>query len=93
MIWAVILLIIGGLAYGAWEAFRTVRGIWRAAARCGETIGKCADRMSAIDPVHIAARPTENPRAVRARIALKRECGKEQRMAGTIERWAAENHV
>ena len=93
MIYLVILLIVSALVYLGWEVFRVVRLNWRAFARFGESIGKAGDPMASVEAPELPSRPVETPRQTRARIVLKRENGREQRRARTIERWTANFHV
>lgn len=93
MIYAVILLILFALIYLGWEVFRVVRLNWRAFARFVDTLGKASDRMVGVKAPEIPSRSLETPHETRARIALKRECGREQRRTRTIERWGQNFHV
>lgn len=84
----VILLIVAGVAYLAWDVFRVVRLNWRAAGRLGESVSHAAERMASVEAPPRVAPPAESPTATLARIAEVRKCGRAQRLSRTIERWA-----
>lgn len=88
MILPVILVIVAGVAYLAWDVFRVVRLNWRAAARLGESVSAAAERMASVEAPPRAAPPAESPTATLTRIAEVRKCGRAQRLTRTIERWA-----
>lgn len=92
MIYAVISLIVVALAYLVVNTVRLVRSHWRAFTRLSESVAESAGRLASVEAPERRSRPDETPLEVRTRIARRRECGREQRLGRTIDRWRTNFH-